>query len=121
MVSTFSRFKYSASKNSGSGSLKLKDKRRRLQGMVKEIIKTGEKKVDDEGNEWEKCIFIIELTGFSKRTPNEVLPQALKRAKVKVIRWCCFDWHYKVGVRATLTPEETERVLAGTLDLTVAE
>lgn len=99
--------------------MKLKDKRRRLQGIVREIIKTSEKKIDEERNEWEKCIFIVELTGFSKRTPNEILPEALKGTKVKVVRWCCFDWHYKIGVRITLTPEETEKVLSGTLDLTL--
>lgn len=98
--------------------MKLKDRRRRLQGIVKEIIKTGEKKTDEEGNKWEKCIFVVELTGFSKRTPKEVLPEDLKGAKVKVVRWCCFDWHYKTNVRTTLTPEETEKVLSGTLDLT---
>jgi len=97
--------------------VRLRDTRRRLQGIVREVIKTGEKKVDEEGNEWERCIFVVELTGFSKRTPNEVLPEELRGAKVRVVRWCCFDWHYRTGVRATLTPEETERVLSGELDL----
>ncbi len=96
----------------------VKDTRPRLQGKVIEIVRTGHKKRDEEGNIWEKCIFVIELTGFSKRTPDKKIPNNLKGAKVKVIRWCCFDWHYKLGVRATLTPEETEKVLSGKLDLT---
>jgi len=91
---------------------------RKLQGIVREIIKTNEIKEDKEGNKWRKCIFIVEIIGFSKRTPNEKLPEKLKGAKVKVIRWCCFDWHYKIGVRTTLTHEETEAVLRGKLDLT---
>ncbi len=91
---------------------------RKLQGKVVEIINTGEYKLDGEGNRWYKCIFVIELMGFSKRTPNEKLPEELRGAKVKVVRWCCFDWHFRTGVRATLTPEETEAVLRGTLDLT---
>ena len=37
---------------------------------------------------------------------------------VRVVRWCCLDWHYRTGVRATLTREETEAVLGGELDLT---
>ncbi|MEM2135483.1 MAG: hypothetical protein Q6366_002825 [Candidatus Freyarchaeota archaeon] len=88
-----------------------KQKIRVLQGTVLNIEKTGEKKKDEEGNIWEKCIFSLELTGFSKRTPHEELPSELKGKKVKLVRWCCFDWHYKTGVRKTLEPEETEAVL----------
>jgi len=98
--------------------LRLRDRRKRLRGIVREVIKTGEKKVDDEGNVWEKCIFVVELIGFSKRTPEEALPEFLNGVKVKVTRWCCLDWHYKIGVPTTLTPEETEKVLKGTLNLT---
>lgn len=99
----------------------MKDRRPRLQGQVVDIIRTGEKRRDKEGDEWEKCIFIIELTGFSKRTPEMKLPETLQGAKVKIVRWCCYDWHYLKGVRATLTPKETERVLKGSLDLTEAK
>ncbi len=88
-----------------------KQKIRVLQGTVLSIEKTGEKKKDEEGNVWEKCIFSLELTGFSKRTPHEELPSELKSKKIKLVRWCCFDWHYKTGVRKTLEPEETEAVL----------
>ena len=90
---------------------------RKLQGIVVDIIKTDEFREDEEGNRWYKCIFIVELLGFSKRTPNERIPDKLRGARVRVVRWCCFDWHYKVGVRVTLTPEETEAILKGKLDL----
>jgi len=89
------------------------EKIRKLQGTVVEIERTGEYILDQDGDRWEKCIFTIELTGFSKRTPNEVLPEHLKGKKVKIIRYCCFDWHYKLGVRKTLEPDETEAVLRG--------
>jgi len=89
------------------------DKARRLQGKVLEIERTEEKRKDEDDNEWEKCIFTLELVGFSKRTPEEVLPEDLRGKKVKLIRWCCFDWHYKLGVRKTLDVDETEAVLEG--------
>ncbi|MCD6510860.1 MAG: hypothetical protein J7L11_10805 [Thermoprotei archaeon] len=96
----------------------MRGKIRKLQGIVVKIVKTDESKEDEEGNRWQKCIFVVELTGFSKRTPDEKIPDELRGAKVKVVRWCCFDWHYRTGVRVTLTPEETEAVLKGKLDLT---
>jgi hypothetical protein len=87
-------------------------KTRKLQGTVTNIQKTGES-TNEEGNKWEKCVFTIELTNFSKRTPNEVLPSNIKGKKVKLVRFCCFDWHYKLGAKKTLDPDETEAVLAG--------
>jgi hypothetical protein len=33
--------------------------------------------------------------------------------EVKLVRWCCHDWHYKTGVKKTLEPDETEAVLKG--------
>ena len=89
------------------------DKARRLQGRVLGIDRRGEKKKDEEGNEWEKCVFTLELVGFSKRTPQEVLSDEMLGKRVKLIRWCCFDWHYKLGVRKTLDVDETEAVLGG--------
>jgi hypothetical protein len=85
---------------------------RKLQGNVIEIEKTGEHVTDDEGDKWEKCIFTVELSNFSKRTPDEVVPKGIKGKKVKLVRYCCYDWHYKLGVRKTLEPDETETVLA---------
>jgi len=89
----------------------MKGKIRKLQGIVVDIEKTGESTTDEEGNKWEKCVFTVELTNFSKRTPKEVLPDSIKGKKVKLIRFCCFDWHYKLGVKKTLDPNETEAVL----------
>lgn len=89
------------------------EKTRKLQGIVLGIEKTGNFTVDENGNKWEKCIFTIELTNFSKRTPSEVMPKNLKHKKVKLISHCYFDWHYKLGVKKTLGPDETEAVLSG--------
>lgn len=86
---------------------------RKLQGTVLGIDKTGEKKKDKEGNAWEKCIFTLELRNLSKRTPKEAMPPELRRKRVKLVRWCRFDWHYRLGVRKTLEPEETEAVIRG--------
>jgi hypothetical protein len=86
---------------------------RKLQGVVLDIERTGETITDEEGEKWEKCIFTVELTKFSKRTPNEMIPENLKGKRVKIVRYCCFDWHYKLGVTKTLEPEETEAVLNG--------
>ena len=85
---------------------------RKLQGIVLEIDRTGNFKSNEEENRWEHCIFTIELQNFSKRTREEVIPEKLKGKKIKLIRYCCFDWHYRLGVRRTLDPDETEAVLA---------
>lgn len=89
---------------------------KKLQGLVTKIERTGEYKEYD-GEKWEKCYFTVKLVGFSKRTPGEKLPVHLKGAEVRIVRWCCYDWHYKIGARVTLTPEETERVLRGEKNL----
>jgi len=83
----------------------------KLQGKVLSIKKTGEKKRDEGGNIWEKCVFTVELTGFSRRTPDEAIPPELRGREVKIVRWCCFDWHYKLGVRKTLEQDENEAVI----------
>ena len=82
------------------------------------VVKTGEFREDEEGGRWRKCIFTIELRGFAGRARGGELPAELREARVRVVRWCCLDWHFRMGVRATLTPEETEAVLRGKLDLT---
>lgn len=86
----------------------------KLQGKVIKIEKTHKKKTGKNGLTWEECIFTIEITGFSKRTPESKLPTELKGKRIKLVRWCCFDWHYKLGVIKTLEPDETEAVLKGT-------
>jgi len=92
---------------------------RKLQGTVVDIAKTRETMKDEEGNKWEKCVFTVELTDFSRRTPNEILPDNIKGKRVKLVRFCSFDWHYKLGVQKTLDPDETEAVLAGKQSKTI--
>jgi len=82
------------------------------------VERTGETKIIDD-EKWEKCIFTLRNEGFSKRTPNEKLPYGVRGKEVKLIRWCCFDWHYKIGVKKTLEPDETEAVLKGVCTNTV--
>ncbi len=89
------------------------EKVRKLQGIVTDVEKTGEAMTDKDGIKWEKCVFNVELTNFSRRTLEEVIPTKTKGKKVKLIRYCAFDWHYKIGAKKTLEPEETEAVLKG--------
>jgi len=42
---------------------------------------------------------------------NRKLPKEIDRKVVKVVRYCTFDWHFRVGRSITLTPEETITVL----------
>jgi len=97
----------------------LSGKIKKLQGRVMDIEGTGEFVTDEEGNKWEKCIFAVELTNFSKRTPEEVVPEEIKGKRVKLVRYCRFDWHYKLGVRKTLEPDETEAILTRKTNKTV--
>jgi len=90
----------------------------RLKGRVIAIEKTGET-VTREGETWEKCIFTLEVTRFSKRTPNEVVPDGLKGKKIKLVRHCLYDWHYRSGVEKTLSAEETDHLLQGEPSSTV--
>jgi hypothetical protein len=85
---------------------------KKLKGTVLNVEKTGESKIDNEGQKWEKCIFTLKIESFSKRA-YEKLPPDIEGKIVKLIRWCCFDWHYKTGVKKTLEPDETEAVLKG--------
>jgi hypothetical protein len=86
---------------------------RKLQGTAVDVTKTGETVTDSEKDRWEKCVFTIELTNFSSRTPNEALPEGIKGKRVKLVRLCCFIWHFRLGVKKTLDSDETEAVLAG--------
>jgi hypothetical protein len=82
----------------------------RLKGRIIAIEKTGETRMRD-GETWEKCIFTLEVTRFSKRTPKEVVPNWLKGKKVKLVRYCIYDWHYRLGVEKTLDARETDSLL----------
>ena len=85
---------------------------RRLKGRVIAVEKTG-KTIMREGETWEKCIFTLEVTRFSKRTPGEIVPHDLRGKRIKLVRHCLYDWHYTLGIEKTLTPEETESLLRG--------
>ncbi|MBS7656914.1 hypothetical protein KEJ33_03205 [Candidatus Bathyarchaeota archaeon] len=82
----------------------------KLQGKVLNVEKTGDI-IRKDGERWEKCIFTIEITRFSKRTSVEVIPEKFKGKKIKIIRYCCFDWHYRTNVLTTLGVNETDIVL----------
>jgi len=64
----------------------IEGKVKKLQGIVMVINKTDDYKEDEEGNKWYKCIFVVKLVGFSKRTLDEEFPNELKEARVKVVR-----------------------------------
>jgi len=85
---------------------------RRLKGRVLAVEKTGETAIR-EGETWDKCIFTVEITRFSKRTPEEVVPLELRGRRVRLVRHCLYNWHYTLGTETTLTPEETETLLQG--------
>ena len=91
---------------------------RRLRALVIEVEKTGET-VEREGETWEKCIFTLEVTRFSRRTPDEVVPDNLRGKKIKLVRHCLYEWHYRLGVEKTLSPEETNGLLRGKSSSTI--
>lgn len=91
---------------------------RRLKGRVVAVEKTGET-VARDGETWQKCIFTLEVTRFSKRTPLEAVPSDLKGKRIKLVRYCLYDWHYTLGIEKTLSPEETENLLQGEPSSTV--
>ena len=84
----------------------------RIKGRVIAVEKTNEETKRD-GEIWKKCIFTLEVTRFSKRTPDEVVPVDLQGKRIKLVRYCLYDWHYALGVEKTLTAEETDCLLRG--------
>ena len=91
---------------------------KKLKGKVLAVDKTGETIRRNDEN-WEKCIFTLELTRFSSRTPGEQISANLKGKKIKIVRYCLYDWHYKLGIEKTLEPDETKAVLEGRPSATV--
>jgi len=84
----------------------------RLQGVVIGVERTNEKR-DFRNKKWRKCVYTIELLSFSKRTKQRQIPDLIQEKKVKLVRYACYDWHYKIGTKKTLTIEETIAVLKG--------
>ena len=88
--------------------MKIGDK---IKGKTIEIQRTGE--VVKRGDEnWEKCIFTLELTRLTTSS-TERFPPVLKGKIIRIVRYCLYDWHYKLGVEKTLEPEETKAVIDG--------
>jgi hypothetical protein len=83
----------------------------KLKGKVLAVNRT-EEYIERDGERWKKCIFTLELTSFSKRRPQP-LPAALKGKRVKLVRYCCYDRHYKLDVEKTLECDETEAIIQG--------
>ena len=63
---------------------------RRLKGRVIAVERTGEAIIRD-GEAWQKCIFTLEVTRFSKRTLLEVVPSDLRGKRIKLLRYCLYD------------------------------
>ena len=82
-----------------------------LRGVVTDVKRTEDYFIDEDGREWRKCFFSVQLSSFSKRTKNRKLPKKIDGKVVDVVRYCTFDWHFRVGRFITLTPEETVTVL----------
>ena len=91
---------------------------RKLKGRALAVERTGEIVRRNDEN-WEKCIFTVELARFSSRTPTEQISSSLKAKKVKIARYCLYHWHYKPEIEKTLEPDETEAVLKGKASGTV--
>lgn len=90
---------------------------KKLQGIIIDAEPTNEIRIIN-GQDWRKYVFILNKLQFSKRG-KERLPENLKDKRVRLVRYTLYDWHNKVGVKKTLTVEETKAVLSGTPSETV--
>jgi hypothetical protein len=87
---------------------------RKLKGKVIAIEKTGET-IRKDGENWEKCIFTLELTGLSENFVKKQIPASLKGKRVKITRYCFYDWHFMLEIEKTIEPEETGAIFEGNL------
>lgn len=87
------------------------DETKILRGVVTDVKQTEDFFIDEDGREWRKCLISVKLSSFSKRMKNRKLPKEIDGKVVDVVRFCTFDWHFRVGRFITLTPEETSAVL----------
>ena len=91
---------------------------KKLKGIVVAVERT--KEVDErEGEEWSKCVFTLRLTRFANELQAGLLPESLRGKEIKLVRFCLYDWHYKLGTEKTLEPEETAAILASKQTKTV--
>ena len=84
---------------------------RKLKGRVVEVQRTGEK-ILRGGENWEKCVFTLELTRFSGRDAMPI-PSLLRGKVIKLVRFCLYDWHFEKEVEKSLEPGETVAVIEG--------
>jgi len=80
----------------------------KLRAIVTNVEKTSEKYKNQYDTVWEKYVIEVEIIGASKRFKDEALLQRLIGKRVKIIRWCAYDWHCKIGSRITLDVEELQ-------------
>jgi len=78
----------------------------KLRAIVTNVEKTSEKYKNQYDTVWEKYVIEVEIIGASKRFKDEALLQRLMGRRVKITRWCAYDWHCKIGSRITLDVEE---------------
>lgn len=83
-----------------------------MKGKVIAVEKTAETE-EREGEKWTKCIFTLRLTRFTGRHPAELIPENLKEKEIKLVRYCLYGWHYRIGAEKTLEAEETAAIVAG--------
>jgi len=57
------------------------DSRRRLKGIAVNLEETGETRTDDERTNWHRCIFTVELAGFSSRPSSLMTPKPCSRVR----------------------------------------
>jgi hypothetical protein len=80
----------------------------KLRAIITNVEKTSEKYEDQYYTVWEKCIIEVEIIGASKMFEDEALLKKFMNRKVRITRWCAYDWHCKVGSKITLDAEEIQ-------------
>jgi hypothetical protein len=78
----------------------------KLRAIITNVEKTSEKCKDQYDTVWEKCIIEVEIIGASRRFKNKAFLKKFMNRKVRITRWCAYDWHCKVGSKITLDAEE---------------
>ncbi|MEM3816307.1 MAG: hypothetical protein QW341_05625 [Candidatus Bathyarchaeia archaeon] len=85
----------------------------KLRGIIVSARKTSEKRQDEEGMLWEKCILEVELMGLSKRAKDEELLMKISGKRVSVTRWCALDWHCIPGTSIIVDFDEIKPLIEG--------
>ena len=53
------------------------------------------------------------LTCLSEGDFQKQIHAALKGKRVKITRYCFYNWHFMLGIEKTIEPEETEAIFKG--------